>query len=155
MNAPAAEIPRIFHYFTRLVLTGLFLAISVLQLLSFPGQFRNEASQGGASQASRWFLTFMVGIWFLFAQIAIVALWRILTMIYQHTLKSPQGIKWVNLLVNTLGAAAIYGGGILILALVETDDPGPVVVVGSLTAFIFSTYVISFFIRFQIFHERL
>ena len=155
MSAPATEIPRIFHYFTRLVLTGLFLAISMLQLLSFPGQFRYEASQGGASQASRWFLTIMVGIWFLFAQIAIVALWRILAMIYHRTLISPQGIKWVNLLVNTLRTAAIYGGAVMILAAIKTDDPGPVVLVTSLTTFIFAIYVVSFFMRFQIFHERL
>lgn len=147
-------IPRHIFYFGRLILIGLFLAISMLQLLSFPGQFRNEASVGGASQTSRWFLTIMVGIWFFMAQIAIVALWKTLSLIYLNELVSETGLKWVNLIVRTLGAAALYGAGITIIAIIATKEPGPGVIVASVTTFISALFVVSYFFRHQIFSVK-
>lgn len=146
-------IPRIFYYFARLVLIGMFLAVTVLQLLSFPGQFRFEASNGQGSQLARWVLTFMVGIWFLVGQVAIVALWKILTLIYQNRLLTSGGRTWVNLLSRTLATSALYGAAVTITAALKADDPGPVVIVATLTTSIFTMYIVSYFIRHQIFRQ--
>lgn len=149
------EIPRIFFYFSQLVLIGLFLAITVLQLLSFPGQFRYEASTGQGSQFSRWFLTIMVGLWFLLAQVAIVALWNVLTAIFLQKLLTKSGVRWLNILTRTLATASGYSVGVTTIALALTDDPGPVVVTGSLTAFVISTYIVSYFIRHQVLSAKI
>ena len=135
---------------SRLVLIGLFAIVSMLQLFSFPGQFRFETSHSGGSQATRWFLTIMVGIWFLFAQISIVALWKILTLIYREKLIGNIGIQWVNILMRCLASAAIYGAAITLLAGVAADDPGPGVITASLTIFISALYVVGYFIRYQL-----
>jgi hypothetical protein len=143
------QIPTAMYYLSRFILGGLFLAITMLQTLSFPGQFRYEASNGQGSQAARWFLTIMVGLWFLLAQIAIVALWRVLAAIYHDSLHTVLGIRWLNLLVRTLGGAACYGVGVTSLSLIFTHDPAPVVVTGTLTAFISSLYIVGYFVRHQ------
>jgi len=106
------QIPSAFLYFSRIILVGLFGAVSMLQLLSFPGQFRYEASNSQGSQVVRWFLTIMEGFWFLIAQVTIVALWNVLTAIYQRTITTPQGARWMNLLVRALALAAGYGVGV-------------------------------------------
>ena len=144
------QIPSAFLYFSRIILVGLFGAVSILQLLSFPGQFRYEASNSQGSQAVRWFLTFMVGFWFLIAQVTIVALWNVLSAIYQRTITTPQGARWMNLLVRALALAAGYGVGVTTIALIFTNDPGPVVVTGTLTSFIFTLYIVGYFVRHQI-----
>ncbi len=147
-------IPRFFYYFARLILIGMFIAVTVLQLFSFPGQFRFEASNGQGSQLARWGLTFMVGIWFLLAQVAILALWNVCSLIYENSLLTSNGVKWVNILSRILASSALYGGAVTIAAALITDDPGPVVLVATLTTFIFTTYIVSYFIRHQIFHQR-
>ena len=147
---PTTHLPRAFLYFARLVLAGLFAAVTMLQLLSFPGQFRYEASNGQGSQAARWFLTFMVGFWFLIAQVTVIALWNVLTYIYYQQITTPRGSRWMNTLVRALAVAAGYGVGVTTIALVFTDDPGPVVVTGTLTTFIFTLYIVGYFVRHQI-----
>ena len=143
-------IPRQMHYFSRLILAALFAAITMLQLLSFPGQFRYEASNGQGSQGARWFLTIMVGLWLLMAQISIVALWHVLGGIYRNDIRSPRGIKWINVLVKTLATAAAYGVAVTALALLVTEDPAPVVVTATLTTFILAIFLVGYFVRHQI-----
>ena len=144
------QIPNALLYFSRLILVGLFGAVTMLQLLSFPGQFRYEASNGQGSQTARWFLTFIVGFWFLIAQLAIVALWNVLTEIYHRRITTPKGVRWMNLLVRALGLAAGYGVGVTTIALIFTNDPGPVVFTGTFTSFIYTLYIVGYFVRHQI-----
>jgi len=148
-SQPANQIPRAFLYFARFILIGLFLAITMLQLFSFPGQFRYEASNGQGSQSARWFLTIMVGFWFLIAQFSIIALWKVLTRIYYRTLRSTRGKQSLNILVASLATGAGYGVAVTSIALIFADDPGPVVVTGTLTAFIFALFIVGYFFRFH------
>ena len=145
-------ISEAFYRFAQLVMISLFLAVSILQLFSFPGQFRYEASNSGGSQVTRWALTFAVGLWLFLAQVAIVALSKILTLIRRDALLTPAGSQWFNLLIRTFTISALYGTVITFVAALTTDDPGPVVIVASLTTFIVAIYVVGFFIRHQIFH---
>ena len=141
-------------YFSRLTLIGLFIAITVLQLLAFPGQFRHEADTGHGSQLARWVLTFIVGIWFLFAQISIVAIERILTLIHQNELGRIRGIFWVNLLIRTLMSSAFYGVAITVFAAIKSEEPGPGVITATLTVFCTSAALISMHIRYQLFNTQ-
>ena len=145
------EIPRIYLTFSRIVLVGLFLVITMLQLFSFPGQFRFEASQTGGSQVTRWVLTLVVALWFAFAQVAIVALWQIVTMIHSDSLLTARGVMRVNLLVRTFLFSGCFGGVITLAGALAADDPGPVVLLTAITALIFAIYVVSYFVRHQIF----
>ena len=144
-------ISEAFYRFAQLVMILLFLAVSMLQLFSFPGQFRYEASTSGSSQVTRWALTFAVGLWLFLAQVAIVALWKILALIRRDALRTPAGSHWFNLLIRTFAISALYGTVITFVAALTADDPGPVVIVASLTAFIVAIYVVGFFMRHQIF----
>ena len=141
-------------YFSRFTLIGLFIAITVLQLLAFPGQFRHEANTGHGSQFARWVLTLIVGIWFLFAQISIVAIERILTLIHQNELGKLKGIYWINLLVRTLMSSAFYGFAITVFAAIKSEEPGPGVITATLTVFCASTALIAIHIRYQLFNAQ-
>lgn len=145
------KISKLFMYFATVVLAALFLLVTMLQLFSFPGQFRFEANTHQGSQLVRWALTFAVGLWFLLAQVAIVTLWKILRLIQANQLVSERGLSVVNLLVRTLATAMAYGVTFTLFAAISADDPGPVVIITALTAFISAIYVVSYFVRHQIF----
>ena len=147
-------IPPALLLVARLVLAGLFLIITLLQTLSFPGQFRHEAATGHGSQVARWVLTSIVALWFFFAQIAIIALERILTAIYRVEMGSISSQRWLNALVRILGISAGYGITITAFAAVKTQDPGPGVVTAALTLFCATTFVVAFFIRYHLFSAQ-
>lgn len=151
---PQNNMPNWILYFSRLIFLGLFAAITVLQLLAFPGQFRHEANTGHGSQLARWILTSIVGIWFLFAQIAIVAVERILTYIHRSQLLSEEGRFWSDLIVHTLIGSAIYGFAITIFAAIKTEEPGPGVIVAILTIFCSASALISYFIRYHMYSDK-
>jgi len=144
------RIPRWIYLFALLSLSGFFALISMLQLLSFPGQFAFEARTGHGTQLARWVLTFIVGIWFIFAQVSLLALGKIISFIYQGELLSLRGKKWINVLTRALIGGTIYGGGVTLFAAIQADDPGPVVVVATITAFTATISVIGYFFRYQV-----
>ena len=144
------RIPRWIYLFALLSLSGFFALISMLQLLSFPGQFAFEARTGHGTQLARWVLTFIVGIWFIFAQVSLLALGKIISFIYQDQLLSLRGKKWINVLTRALIGGTIYGGGVTLFAAIQADDPGPVVVVATITAFTATISVIGYFFRYQV-----
>jgi hypothetical protein len=133
-----------------LSMAGFFVIITMLQLLSFPGQFAYEARNGQGTQLARWVLTFIVGVWFLFAQISLIALSRVITLIYRGQLISSNGTRWMNIFARTLVGGTIYGVGVTLFAAIQADDPGPVVVVAALTLFTATLSVIGYFFRYQV-----
>ena len=133
-----------------LSMAAFFAIITMLQILSFPGQFAYEARSGQGTQLARWVLTFIVGVWFLFAQISLIALSRVITLIYRGQLISSNGKRWMDFLARSLFAGTLYGVGVTLFAAIQADDPGPVVVVASLTLFTATISVVGFFFRLQI-----
>ena len=133
-----------------LSMAGFFAIITMLQLLSFPGQFAYEARNGQGTQLARWVLTFIVGVWFLFAQISLIALSRVITLIYRGQLISSNGKRWMDFLARSLFAGTLYGVGVTLFAAIQADDPGPVVVVATITLFTATISVVGFFFRLQI-----
>ncbi len=133
-----------------LSMAGFFAIITMLQLLSFPGQFAYEARNGQGTQLARWVLTFIVGVWFLFAQISLIALSRVITLIYRGQLISSNGTKWMKILARSLFTGTLYGVGVTLFAATQADDPGPVVVVATITLFTATISVVGYFFRLQI-----
>ncbi len=133
-----------------LSMAGFFAIITMLQLLSFPGQFAYEARNGQGTQLARWVLTFIVGVWFLFAQISLIALSRLITLIYRGQLISSNGTKWMKILARSLFTGTLYGVGVTLFAAIQADDPGPVVVVATITLFTATISVVGYFFRLQI-----
>ena len=133
-----------------LSMAGFFAIITMLQLLSFPGQFAYEARNGQGTQLARWVLTFIVGVWFLFAQISLIALSRVITLIYRGQLISSKGTKWMKILARSLFTGTLYGVGVTLFAATQADDPGPVVVVATITLFTATILVVGYFFRLQI-----
>lgn len=133
-----------------LSMAAFFAIITMLQILSFPGQFAYEARNGQGTQLARWVLTFIVGVWFLFAQISLIALSRVITLIYRGQLISSNGKRWMNFLARSLFAGTLYGVGVTLFAAIQADDPGPVVVVATITLFTATISVVGFFFRLQI-----
>ncbi len=134
-----------------LSMAGFFAIITMLQLLSFPGQFAYEARNGQGTQLARWVLTFIVGVWFLFAQISLIALSRLITLIYRGQLISSNGTKWMKILARSLFTGTLYGVGVTLFAAIQADDPGPVVVVATITLFTATISVVGYFFRLQIY----
>lgn len=149
-----APLPKFLLPFTRLILLGLFLVITMLQTLAFPGQFRQEAATGHGSQFARWLLTAIVGFWFLLAQIAIIALERILTAIHRSQLHSVRGLRWLDRLVLILGIAAGYGAGVTLFAAIKTEEPGPGVITAAITLFSAATFLVAYFVRHEILRSK-
>ncbi len=133
-----------------LSMAGFFAIITMLQLLSFPGQFAYEARNGQGTQLARWVLTFIVGVWFLFAQISLIALSRLITLVYRGQLISSNGTKWMKILARSLFTGTLYGVGVTLFAAIQADDPGPVVVVATITLFTATISVVGYFFRLQI-----
>ncbi len=133
-----------------LSMAGFFAIITMLQLLSFPGQFAYEARNGQGTQLARWVLTFIVGVWFLFAQISLIALSRLITLIYRGQLISSNGTEWMKILARSLFTGTLYGVGVTLFAAIQADDPGPVVVVATITLFTATISVVGYFFRLQI-----
>ncbi len=133
-----------------LSMAGFFAIITMLQLLSFPGQFAYEARSGQGTQFARWVLTFIVGVWFLFAQNSLIALSRVITLIYRGQLISSNGTEWMKILARSLFTGTLYGVGVTLFAAIQADDPGPVVVVATITLFTATISVVGYFFHLQI-----
>lgn len=146
------RIPRWIYLLAMIALSGFFCIMTMLQLFSFPGQFSYEARNGQGTQLARWVLTFIVGIWFVFAQISLIALSQLITLIYKGLLISKSGDRWMNLLTRALFGGTLYGAIVTCFAAIQADDPGPVVVMASITLFTATISIVGYFLRFQILH---
>ena len=56
----------------------------------------------------------------------------------------------MDFLARSLFAGTLYGVGVTLFAAIQADDPGPVVVVVSLTLFTATISVVGYFFRLQI-----
>jgi len=56
----------------------------------------------------------------------------------------------MKILARSLFTGTLYGVGVTLFAAIQADDPGPVVVVASLTLFTATISVVGYFFRLQI-----
>jgi cytochrome bd-type quinol oxidase subunit 2 len=105
----------------RLTLLVAFLGVTVLQTLSFPGQFRYAEGQGELSSAERWLATAAVAYELLCIQAILIATWILLDRVEQDEIFRDTSRRWVNVIIAAcIGFAA---GPVLVLVLVAVDGP--------------------------------
>ena len=102
----------------------LFLGLTLVQFLSFPGQFQHMRRTQGISLLIEVALTIMVGVWILCGQIALYCLWQIVESVRSNWFYSVENLNWIaRLLVSFKVASGIPVVLFLILA-PQADDPG-------------------------------
>ena len=108
----------------RFCLAALFLALLVLQLFSFPGQFAYQAEQDPDAAPSRWPLTALAAYWLLCAQVVVVCTWRLLSLVRDDRIFSDAARAWVDAILWAIGAAWVVLLVVFLWAGVTADDPG-------------------------------
>lgn len=118
----------------KLFLVGLFGLFTVLQTMSFPGQFAYLAQENPNDAVFRWPATFAVGFIFLCAQIVIVSIWKLLNLIPDDQIFTGHALPWFNRIIGSIVAAGVVPFGFLIFLFIYGDDPGlPMVIITFLT----------------------
>ena len=108
----------------RFCLVALFLALLVLQLFSFPGQFAYQAEQDPDAAPWRWPLTALAAYWLLCAQVVVVCTWRLLSLVRDDRIFSDAARAWVDAILWAIGAAWVVLLVVFLWAGVTADDPG-------------------------------
>lgn len=114
------------HWPLRVLLALLFIGVTVLQTLSFPGQFRFLESQGEMVAWERWTATAVVGYEFLCVQVVLVSIWVLLGRVRKDRIFDDSSFRWVDAIIAAIVAGGLGPAGILIALFVfgEADDPG-------------------------------
>lgn len=108
----------------RFCLAALFLALLVLQLFSFPGQFAYQAEQDPDAAPWRWPLTALAAYWLLCAQVVVVCTWRLLSLVRDDRIFSDAARAWVDAILWAIGAAWVVLLVVFLWAGFTADDPG-------------------------------
>jgi hypothetical protein len=134
----------------RLGLIGLFTIITMLQLLSFPGQISHIRRVNGLSLIFEITLTLVVGIWFLCGQICIYFLWRIISLMQSNLFFSQSSLSLINRLVLFLKIAAAVPIVLFLMIAPQADDPGFLVLITAIFCFLFALAMVATLLRDQI-----
>ncbi len=108
----------------RFCLAALFLALLVLQLFSFPGQFAYLAREDPDAAAWRWPLTALAAFWLLCVQVVVVCTWRLLSLVRDDRIFSDAARGWVDGIVWAIGAAWAVLVVVFLFVGFRADDPG-------------------------------
>lgn len=110
----------------RVTLVLLFVGVTVLQTLSFPGKFRYLESIGDVTAGERWLGTVLVGYEFLCLQVVLVSIWVLLGRVRRDRIFDESSFRWVDaIIVATVGAGLVPAGLLIALGLFgAVDDPG-------------------------------
>lgn len=117
----------------RFCLVALFLALLVLQLFSFPGQFAHQAEQDPDAAPWRWPLTALAAYWLLCAQVVVVCTWRLLSLVRDDRIFSDAARTWVDAILWAIGAAWVVLLAVFLWTGFTADDPGVPVLLFVLT----------------------
>lgn len=128
----------------------LFLGITFIQVLSFPGQFAHMGKTQGMSLAFEVALTLVVGLWLLCGQVALVFLWKIVGAMNANRFYSKGTFGWIERLLWTLKLSCLIPLLLFIMTISQADDPGFYVLLSVVTLFIFSLTTMTSLLRDQI-----
>ncbi len=132
----------------------LFLGLTLLQLLSFPGQFQHMRRTQGLSLVFEITLTVVVGIWLLCGQCALVALWKIVGEMKVDRFLEEQSLLWIDRLLLALKAACVIPFILFVMLVPQADDPGFFVLLTVVTLFLFVLATVTTLLREQI-HSKI
>lgn len=133
----------------KIFLAGLFFLFTVLQLFSFPGQFAYMAKTSPNDAPFRWPATFIVGFIFLCAQIIIVSIWKLLTLIPGERIFTQAAIPWFNRIIGAIAAIAVAPFSVLVFLFFNADDPGLPMVMVTLMAFVGVLFLVALLLKMR------
>ena len=128
----------------------LFLGLTLLQLLSFPGQFQHMRRTQGLSLVFEIALTLVVGLWLLCGQTALFTLWKIVGEMQADRFFGEQSLLWIDRLLLALKAACVIPCILFVMLVPQADDPGFFVMLTILTLFLFTLATVASILRDQI-----
>jgi hypothetical protein len=115
----------IARWFLRFALLAAFFGVTVLQTLSFPGQFRYAESQGDLSSAERWWATAAVVYELACIQAILIATWLLLNRVGNGQIFRESSFRWVDVIIaGCIGFAAGPVLALILVAVAGPDDPG-------------------------------
>jgi hypothetical protein len=116
----------------------LFIGLTMVQFLSFPGQFEHMRKTQGISLLLEVALTIIVGLWLLCGQIALFCLWKIVDSMRLGRFFSRQTLGWIQRLLLSFKVATVIPMVLILILIPQADDPGFFVMLSIFTLFFFS-----------------
>ena len=128
----------------------LFLGLTLLQLLSFPGQFQHMRRTQGISLVFEIALTLVVGLWLLCGQLALFTLWKIVGEMKADRFFGEQSLLWIDRLLLALKTACVIPCLLFVMLVPQADDPGFFVMLTIVTLFLFTLATVASLLQDQI-----
>lgn len=115
----------------RVVLALLAAGSLFVQLVMLPAIAVNESNTRPEQGVMTWALTVVLMLWVACAQVILVCVWKLLTMVRAGTVFSPGAFRWVHIIIGALVAAAILVGTLAgMIAPGDEAPPGMVLLLG-------------------------
>ena len=128
----------------------LFLGLTLVQILSFPGQFQHMRRTQGMSLLIEVALTIVVGLWILCGQVALFFLWQIVESMRRNRFYSTENLNWIARLLISFKVASVIPVVLFLILIPQADDPGIFVMLTIVALFIFSLTVTTSLFKDQI-----
>ena len=128
----------------------LFLGLTLMQFLSFPGQFQHMRRTQGISLFIEVGLTIVVGLWILCGQVALYCLWQIVENMRRNQFFSEVNLNWMARLLLSFKVASVIPGVLFLILIPQADDPGFFVLLTIVALFIFSLTATTSLLKDQI-----
>ncbi|WP_222195017.1 DUF2975 domain-containing protein [Modestobacter italicus] len=107
----------------RVFLVVLFVLLVVLQTVSLPGEFAQQAQESPQDAHLRWPLTAVAVFLVLCVQVVVVATWKLLTLVEDDRIFSDASSAWVDAIVRAVAAAWVVLTGVTLWSGFRADDP--------------------------------
>ena len=128
----------------------LFLGLTLVQFLSFPGQFQHMRRGQVISLLIEVGLTIVVGLWILCGQVALFFLWQIVESMRRNRFYSTENLNWIARLLISFKVASVIPVVLFLILIPQADDPGIFVMLTIVALFIFSLTVTTSLLKEQI-----
>ena len=128
----------------------LFLGLTLVQILSIPGQFQHMRRTQGMSLLIEVALTIVVGLWILCGQVALFFLWQIVESMRRNRFYSTENLNWIARLLISFKVASVIPVVLFLILIPQADDPGIFVMLTIVALFIFSLTVTTSLFKDQI-----
>jgi hypothetical protein len=128
----------------------LFLGLTLVQFLSFPGQFQHMRRSQGISLFVEVGLTIVVGLWIFCGQVALYCLWQIVENMRRNRFFSEVNLIWIQRLLTSFKVASGIPVVLFLMLVPRADDPGFFVLLTIVALFIFSLTATTSLLKDQI-----
>jgi len=134
----------------RISISLLFLIVTMLQIVSFPGQFSHMHHKTALQLSFEITLLVLIVLWLLCAQIALASLWKIVSLMQLDTFFSKDSITWINRVLSCCAGALVIALTLFALIASQSEDPGFLVLLTAVTLFIATLYIFVRLLRDQV-----